>query len=157
MAGQDRSGRIFVICFIIVLVASLVGTGIFGAFVVSDVREQARSTDSALRSVAWTMLVHATEDEGRFPTSQEQLLQTRPSEQITLPESAGSDIPSSMEQALQGLPWMPLDEATESINITYATDPTLAPVLGTDGRPSGLGTIELVNSWLLQLREASSG
>jgi hypothetical protein len=62
----------------------------------------------------------------------------------------GLDLPADREEALQGRDPIALEDAMKILTVIWPPDATLPPVVRTDGRPSGLGTLVLVNNWLLE-------
>lgn len=140
--------RVFVVGFIIFFVCSALGVTIWGFQVTSKVKAQAVETDIAIRSVGWLMLAAAA-DHGGFPTRAAGL------QGIASPEAlptvfVGLDLPADREEALQGRDPMALEDAMKILTVIWPPDATLPPVVRTDGRPSGLGTLVLVNNWLLE-------
>ena len=152
--GSLRGQRLFVVGFIIFFIASALGVTIWGFQVTAKVRQQAQETDVAIRSVGWIMLAAAA-DLGEFPTEPEALKGVVSPE--TLPELfIGTDLPKDRREAMAGQEPLSLQEAMEVLTVIWPPDGSLPPVLRTDGRPSGLGTLTVVNGWLLEAARAMS-
>ena len=150
---SPRSQRIFVPAFIICFIGSLIGVSIWSFSVTESVRDQARSTDEALRTTAWVILAAAA-NKGEFPADSEGLFGIEIPEQLP-PLLAGAEgLPQDRTLALLGRPLMPLEEALGVLEVTWSVDPSLPPVLATDGRPSELGTLDIVNLWMVKASEA---
>ena len=149
--------RIFVIGFLIFFLSSIVYVLVFGFQVVNKAKTNAVETDSALRTVAWAIMVQAATD-GEFPTGQGGLVDATSVQ--TLPGgytgTEGSPLPTDRNQAMAGAPQMGLDEAMEILVVEWPPDGSLAPVLTTGGRPSGIGTLTGVNTWLVGLARTMS-
>lgn len=152
-----RQQRFFVIGFIIFFVGCAIGVTIWGFSVTDSVKDQARKTDEALRTIGWVVLA-ATAEHGQFPTDEAGLSGVLPTD--TLPEIfavADTDLPATRTLALLGRPLMPTDDALAVLTISWPPDGSLPPVLATDGRPSGLGTIKVVNTWMLDASRVLAG
>lgn len=140
--------RVFVVGFIIFFVGSALGVTIWGFHVTSKVKAQAVETDWAIRSVGWAILASAA-DRGGFPTSADELQGVESPENLPACYST-TNLPRTSVEALVGRSPMALQEAMGVLAVSWPPDSTLPPVVRTDGRPSGLGTLELVNNWLLE-------
>ena len=142
-----RTQRVFVLGFMIFFIGSLLGVFFFGNSVVSKAKSSASDTDVALKSLAWAVLVSAAE-EGRFPVESSTL---RSVDLATpLPEIfQGTELPRNLEEGLEGRNPMDVGAALEILTVEWPPDGTLPPVLTTGGRPSGIGTLAVVNGWLV--------
>lgn len=149
--------RIFVIGFLIFFLASIAYVLVFGFQVVNKAKANAVETDSALRTVAWAIMVQAATD-GEFPTGDVELsdamgVQALPGGYAGTEENP---LPTDRAEAMAGAPNVTLDEAMEILVVEWPPDGSLAPVLTTGGRPSGIGTLAEVNTWLVGLARAMS-
>jgi hypothetical protein len=126
--------------FVVVSLAVLVG----GFFLVAGQRDMAQRTDRALRSTAWSILCYAAQHGGEFPTSQAQMDAAR----IQEPPEPGLGWPPNVQVAMLGEPFMPSAESAGLVAVTWPPHGNLAPVIGVRTNVSGIGTVELVNSWL---------
>ena len=89
-----------------VFVAMCVAIIIWSRVVTQESRAQARVTDAALRSVAWSILCYASSNDGAFPTSDAALVAGAAAASSMPP--AGKPWPSTQESALGGLAATPL-------------------------------------------------
>ncbi|MCH2162199.1 MAG: hypothetical protein MK085_10045 [Phycisphaerales bacterium] len=142
-----RTQRVFVIGFMAFFIASILGVLIFGNVVVARAKTSARETDVALKSLAWAVLASAAE-EGRFPVKLSDLDQG-PVEDARPGMFAETDLPESLAVALGDQPPLEAGRALEILVVEWPPDGTLPPILTTGGRPSGLGTLDEVNGWLV--------
>jgi hypothetical protein len=148
-----RSRRI-VLGFLAFFVIAAIGTTYFGFQVVARVKAAARESDTALRTVAWHLLV--TADQTGFPASPEGLDVDPDVERLDGMLAREPDgWPDTRAAAMTGpgepLP-MGLDRALTIVEVSWPPQPDLPPVLSVGGRPSGLvedgPTIDHVNRWL---------
>jgi hypothetical protein len=148
-----RSRRI-VLGFLAFFVIAAIGTTYFGFQVVARVKAAARESDTALRTVAWHLLV--TADQTGFPASPEGLDVDPDVERLDGMLAREPDgWPDTRAAAMTGpgepLP-MGLDQALTIVEVSWPPQPDLPPVLSVGGRPSGLvedgPTIDHVNRWL---------
>ena len=149
--------RIFVIGFLIFFLSSIFYVLVFGFQVVNKAKSNAVETDSALRTVAWAIMVRAATD-GEFPTGDEGLVDASGVEILPggYTGAEGAPLPTGRSQAMAGAPEIGLDEAMEMLVVEWPPDGSLAPVLTTGGRPSGIGTLVEVNAWLVALARTMS-
>lgn len=142
------SRRIFRV-IILLLGASIIGTSIFGWFVVQDVRETARRTDLDIRTLAWASIAWACEHDGRFPVNEGELLsmQPLPASIPCAPTGSGS-WPTQREEALQGADPPPLAEALARVEVHFSSDGLLPPAIDSRGLPMLLDTEDTVGGWL---------
>ena len=131
-----------------VFVAMCVAIIIWSRVVTQESRAQARVTDAALRSVAWSILCYASSNGGAFPTSDAALMAGAAAAASMPP--AGKPWPSTQESALGGLAATPLAEAVKTVGITWGATPDVVPNLNTKGSPSTFGTEEAVNGWFAE-------
>lgn len=157
-SGPEKGvrGRVFLLCFIFVFAASVVGTWFFGLDVVRNVKAQAARSDTALRTVGYAILV-ATSESGAFPTEVAEILDRELpaslpgplAEPVTDPEAGW---PGTFEAAMAGMEPVPLSDALEIVLVSWPPERDLPPVLSVGGRPSGMtdarSTLEVVNGWL---------
>ncbi len=148
-----RSRRI-VIGFLAFFVIAAIGTTYFGFQVVARVKAAARESDTALRTVAWHLLV--TADEAGFPASAAGLDVDPDADRLIGVLAREPDgWPDTRAEALAG-PGAPqpmgLEKALTIVEVSWPPQPDLPPVLSVGGRPSGLvedgPTIDHVNRWL---------
>jgi hypothetical protein len=150
---SPRAQRIFVLGFLIFFIGSLIGVSIWSFTVTQSVRDQARSTDEALRSAAWVILSLSVEH-GGFPATSDDLVGRPVPERLPEAFAAASEaLPASRTLALLGRPLLPIGEALDVLEVTWSEDPSMPPVLATDGRPSELGTLDIVNGWMVVAAE----
>ena len=157
-SGPEKGvrGRVFLLCFIFVFAASVVGTWFFGLDVVRNVKAQAARSDTALRTVGYAILV-ATSNEGVFPMEDSQILDLELPASISGPLAEAAPDPeagwpASFEAAMAGMEPVPLSDALEIVLVSWPPEPDLPPVLSVGGRPSGMSdarpTLDVVNGWL---------
>ncbi|MDA0295196.1 MAG: hypothetical protein O3A19_00560 [Planctomycetota bacterium] len=151
--GDGVRGRIFLLIFIGIFGVSVIATYWYGVRVVNSVKAQARTSDAALRTTGYAILVAASED-GAFPMGADRILE------ITLPAvvpgplgvSEGTAWPVDLATAMAGLEAMSVPEALEMVLISWPPEGDLPPVLSVGGRPSGLTeggtTLDFINGWL---------
>ncbi len=150
--GDGVRGRIFLLIFIGIFGVSVIATYLYGRKVVNSVKEQARTSDAALRTTGYAILVAVSED-GAFPLGTDRI------SEITLPEvlpgplgvSEGGTWPVDLDAAMADLEPMSVPEALELVLISWGPEGDLPPVLSVGGRPSGLTdggtTLDFVNGW----------
>jgi hypothetical protein len=150
--GDGVRGRIFLLIFIGIFGVSVIATYIYGVGVVKSVKEQARTSDAALRTTGYAILVAVSED-GAFPRGPDRI------SEITLPEvlpgplgvSEDAAWPMDLDTAMADLKPMSVPEALKLVLISWGPEGDLPPVLSVGGRPSGLTdggtTLEFVNGW----------
>lgn len=150
---SPRNQRIFALGFIIFFIGSLIAVSFWSFTVTQRVRDQARSTDEALRSAAWVILALSAEN-GSFPASSDDLIGEYVPERLSETFAAAAEaLPASRTLALLGRPLLPIDEALGMLVVTWPEDPAMPPILATDGRPSELGTLDIVNGWMVVAAE----
>ncbi len=90
---------------------------------------------------------------GAFPTSEDPLeFFEAPFE---LPATLeGFDLPKNLDEAMAGLVPMPTLEALDILDINWPPDGSLAPVMATQGLPSGKTTLLNINGWMLRASRA---
>ena len=149
--------RIFVIGFLIFFLSSIFYVLVFGFQVVNKAKSNAAETDSALRTVAWAIMVQAAAD-GEFPVGDGGLVDAVKVENLPggYTGTEVAPLPTERSQAMAGAPEMGLNEAMEMLVVEWPPDGSLAPVLTTGGRPSGIGTLVEVNAWLVGLARTMS-
>ena len=81
-AGASRKNRTIFLVILALFVLAWIGTTIFGFFIVDNVREAADRTDTDMRALAWASIIYACNNDGRFPSDDDELLSVDP-----LPES----------------------------------------------------------------------
>ena len=64
--GDGVRGRVFLLIFIGIFGVSVIATYLYGVKVVNSVKEQAKTSDAALRTTGYAILVAVSED-GEFP------------------------------------------------------------------------------------------
>ncbi len=130
--------------------------------VVAETKRQAVITDACLQSAAWLLLCYANEHEGQFPPSEDaywefvqQVMDSSSTSCASLPQGDGwpatpDDAGASMLEPTE------LPEVRKRVTVSVAEGPGEPPILGTPGKPSGLGTLEKVNAWLKAWGDAHS-
>ena len=151
-AENPRAQKIFVVVFIIFFVSCAIGVTIFGFRMVANVKSEAVVSDAAIRTIGWSLVTLAGEA-GAFPTTGDSVeFFEAPFE---LPEVLqGADLPKNLDEAMAGLKPMPAAEALEILDITWPPDGSLAPVMATQGLPSGKTTLLDINGWMLRTSRA---
>ena len=96
-----------------VFVAMCVAIIIWSRVVTQESRAQARVTDAALRSVAWSILCYASSNDGAFPTSDAALMAGSAAAASMRPSAARCPAARSSPQAVTATP-----EATRSVTST---------------------------------------
>lgn len=128
-------------------VALALGTFLWGLFVVNGVRARAVHVDAALRSTAWACLAF-TQLEQSWPASEDQL---RGASGAWIESRVPSDgpWPGTRLEALAGS--QPLDSPPEALALVAVECPGdgSPPRITARGNPSGIGTLEEVNGWLV--------
>ncbi|MDA0803839.1 MAG: hypothetical protein O2819_08855 [Planctomycetota bacterium] len=160
---SPRAGKAaIVIGFLALCAAAFVWAG----GVVAETRRQAKITDECLQSAAWLLLCYASEHDGRFPPTEDaywdyvgEVMDAGSHTCASLPQ--GEEWPES--PALAGASMLEpgeLPEVRKRVTVNVAEKAREAkeqgtsdesgkpPILGTPGKPSGLGTLEKVNGWL---------
>ena len=149
---NPRGQKIFAVVFIIFFVGCSIGVTIFGFRMVANVKSEAVVSDSAIRSVGWSLITMAGEV-GAFPTEEATLeFFEAPFELPSVLQ--GVDLPTNLDEAMAGLKPMPISEALGILDITWPPDGSLAPVMATQGLPSGKTTLLEINEWMLQASRA---
>jgi hypothetical protein len=134
----------------VVFVAVSLAVTVWGFMLVAQQREMASRTDRALRSTAWTILCYAAEHNGTFPTAADQLAGVNTRQ--TFPQGKGW--PPDSDTAVAEPPFMEMEEAGTLVTVTWPPHGNLAPVVGVKTNVSGIGTQQLVNSWLAEFAHA---
>jgi hypothetical protein len=106
---------------------------VMGWVVTREVRATARRTDARVELLADAIVAHAKSHGGDMPTSEQAL-------RSGLPAGAAAD--PELEAALRFL------------QVAWPPDPSLAPILGANGLPTGIGTLPRVNE---RLRASARG
>lgn len=143
---QAARNRRIIVLVAAVFVATCIGVTVWARMVVKGAQAEARVTDSALRSAAWAILCYAQANDGAFPTSDAALVAGVPG---TAPPG-GKNWPSTVDNALGGLPAMDASEAVKRIGITWGGTADVVPNINSKGRPTTFGTVEAVNAWLTE-------
>ncbi|RPG17664.1 MAG: hypothetical protein CBB69_006890 [Phycisphaera sp. TMED9] len=150
--GDGVRGRVFLLIFIGIFGVSVIATYLYGVKVVNSVKEQAKTSDAALRTTGYAILVAVSED-GEFPRDTDRI------RDITLPAalsgplavSEGGAWPVDLKAAMADLEPMSVPEALELVLISWGPEGDLPPVLSVGGRPSGLTdggtTLDFINGW----------
>lgn len=148
-AEAARNRKIIRSLAIIFVVVSLF-VFFWGMFVVQGTRDRAQKSDAALRSMAWTVLCYASQNDGAFPTGAGALAAARAGEAIV----DGLGWPSTQAAALEGGAFVPLVEAEEIVAVTWPPNHELPPVFSVKNGVSGFGTLDLANGWLKAFAKA---
>lgn len=131
-----------------------VATFVWGFWVVGGVRERARTTDGALRLVAWQCLCYAQSGqagEGKlWPESVDALVAFAARNDCQTSALQSDPWPASKVDALAGMTAPDsLERALELVQVEFAPDGLQAPHISARGNPSGVDTLEVVNGWLI--------
>lgn len=144
--GSKRAAKILFAAFIVVALAAF----IWGFFVAQNVRSRAKQVDGALRSLAWACLCYSQQGSRVWPDSEATLsaASTDPwtCDSISVNSSAW---PATRQEALAGMA-LPatVADALKIAGLEFSKNPLDPPHVHARGNPSGLGTLEVVNSWL---------
>ncbi len=148
---QDRSRLIFQVV-VSVLFLGVVFTAIFGWFVMQNVRETAQRTDLDMRCVAWAALSFACVNDGRFPTSADELFQMEvlPESISCTPDGTDSNWPTTRAEAMRGLEPPSLADAFRRMDVAFSSDGTLPPRIDPRGLPTLVDppTKPTIREWL---------
>ncbi|MCX5639307.1 MAG: hypothetical protein NT059_00615 [Planctomycetota bacterium] len=143
---QAARNRRVILWVAVVFVLVCISVSVWGFTVTRASRERAKQTDSALRSVAWSILCYASSNDGAFPVADGAIAIST----AGMAPPAGKPWPSSLDSAMGGLPPMAIGTAREIIGITWGATSDVVPNLNTKGLPSTFGTVETVNGWMAE-------
>ncbi|MEI6475639.1 MAG: hypothetical protein WCO75_09620 [Planctomycetota bacterium] len=143
---QAARNRRVILWVAVVFVLVCISVSVWGFTVTRASRERAKQTDSALRSVAWSILCYASSNNGAFPVSDAAIAVST----AGIAPPAGKPWPSSLDSAMGGLPPIAIVTAREMIGITWGATSDVVPNLNTKGLPSTFGTVETVNGWMAE-------
>lgn len=141
---------------LVVFVLLCVGAFVWAGRVVEETRAAARTTDECLRTAAWMLLCYADSHEGQFPGDEATFWLAVQGGELACSSVQGGTAegawPASRDAAGATL-LEDLQLVRRSVTVSLAEAPTDGlgeppPILGTPGKPSGLGTLETVNGWL---------
>ena len=156
-AEQMKKQILFRRWFAVIFVSFSITAFYFGWFVTRNVRDEAKQTDTQLRSVSWAIMSYSVANNA-MPTSQEAFVNfiSAHAQCLTAPRRAG-EWPATQEAAqANGGPAEIAAAVAGRIEVIWPPTGNLTPVLQVRGRPSGLGTIEQVNGWLQNWNHASA-
>lgn len=147
---QDNSRRIFRI-IVGVLLSGVILTGIFGWFVMQNVRETANRTDLDMRCLAWASIAYACTHDGRFPVSADELFEMSPlPERISCVPSGDQVWPVTLVVAMRGESAPTIEESFGRLDMAFSSDGSLPPRIGVRGLPTLIDppTKDTVREWL---------
>ena len=157
MTNESSSRRVF-LAIVLLLLASVIATAIFGWVVMQNVRETATRTDRDMRTVAWASIAWACEHDGRFPRNEQELLSMAPlPTSISCAPVGEESWPTTLSGALEGAEPPSLEEAYDRIEVYYSSDGMLPPVVEPGGLPMLLDTKETVVGWMSAFEIAAEG
>ncbi|MSQ91232.1 MAG: hypothetical protein EXS01_07575 [Phycisphaerales bacterium] len=154
--GSRRTAKVLFVIFIIVAVGSF----LWGFFVVERVRERAKETDGALRSIAFACLCYAQQGDHHWPDSEEALSGAASPWDcaILATVSTAAAIPAwppTREAALAGMVApRTAAEALKIAGLEFSKNPADPPRVHARGNPSGLDTLTIVNDWLAKYQSS---
>ncbi|MSR45377.1 MAG: hypothetical protein EXS15_08540 [Phycisphaerales bacterium] len=143
--GSRRAAKILFAAFILTAAIAF----IWGFIVVEKVRERAKETDGALRSIAWSCLCYAQQGDREWPDSEESLIASESSWDCDHLAGTGTDWPATRALALDAM--VSPANAADALKIAAIEFPKSAgefPRVTARGNPSGLDTLRIVNDWL---------
>lgn len=156
-AGASRKNRTIFLVILALFVLAWIGTTIFGFFIVDNVREAADRTDTDMRALAWASIVYACNNDGRFPSDDDELLSVDPlPESIACLPSTEGAWPTNREAALGGASSPDMALSLSRIVVHYSSDGTLPPAVDNNGLPTRLGTQDEIREWLAAFDEEKS-
>ena len=151
MTEQERSRRIFKV-IVSLLFVSVILTGIFGWYIMQNVRVTARRTDLDMRCLAWASVAFACNNQGRFPTSREELFQVNPPPDSIdcAPAGESQNWPTTFAEAMRGETPPELDDAFRRLAMAFSSDGKLPPRIDPRGLPTLIDppTKDTVREWL---------